>query len=330
MAIRWKDFEIPKKLQVDSKTLTKTYGKFIAEPLERGFGTTFGNSLRRIMISCIEGTAVIAIRIDGVEHEYSSLNNVVEEVPEIILNVRRLILNMEPRGEKTLVIDVEKEGAVTAADIKTDGTVEILNKDQHIATLNQKRKFHMELVVTKGRAYVPSERNKTEDSPIGLIYVDAVFSPVTRVNFSVENTRVGQMTDYDKLTLEIWTNGSILPGDALAHGAAIWKKYLDIFEAVEEEVDVEVEEKNTEISALEEKLNKDISELELSVRSANCLREANIHTIRDLVGKTESEMLKFRNFGKRSLNEINDVLVSMGLSLNMKLDKKDTTKEGDV
>ncbi|MBU0650692.1 DNA-directed RNA polymerase subunit alpha [bacterium] len=327
MGIKWKDFEIPKKLVTDEKTLSDTYGKFIAEPLERGFGTTFGNSLRRIILSSIEGAAVIAVKIDGVEHEFSSLENVVEDVPQIILNIRNLVIKMDSRENKTLIIDVNKEGDVTAADIKKVAGIEILNPDLHIATLSKKRKFYMELLISKGRGFVPTEKNKEKEAPIGLIFVDTVFSPVKRVNFTVENTRVGQMTDYDKLIIEIWTNGSVLPQDALSHGAAIWRKYLDIFEFVEEEVIEEVIEENMELSELESKLNKEISELELSVRSANCLKDANIRTIKDLVTKSESEMLKYRNFGKRSLNEINEILSRMDLSLNMKIDQMIKSKK---
>jgi DNA-directed RNA polymerase subunit alpha len=318
MGIKWKEFEIPKRLVKEE--VTDNYGKFIAEPLERGFGLTFGNSLRRILLSSVEGSAVIAVNIEGVQDEFTVLEGVQEDVTEIILNIRKLVIRMDAREKKIITIDVNKEGVVTAGDIKADGTVEVINTDLPLLTITKKRKFHMELVVAKGRGFVPAEMNKEDDLPIGLIYIDSIFSPVQRVNYDVMATRVGQMTDYDKLVLEIWTNGGIKPDEALAFSAAIWRKYLDVFDPVEEEIE-EIVEEDTELCELEQKLNKSIFELELSVRSANCLKGANIHTIKDLVTKSESEMLKYRNFGKRSLTEISAILVTMGLSLNMNLDQ---------
>lgn len=319
MGIRWKDFEIPEKLIVDEASLTSSYGNFIAEPLEGGFGTTFGNSLRRMLLSSIEGAAVIAIRIEDVEHEFSHIEDVLEDVPQIILNIRSLVLKMEGRTKKVITLNVETEGLVTAADIKTDGSVEVINPDQPLFTLNNSRKIYMELTVAKGRGFVSSEENKGEGFPIGVIPIDAVFSPVERVNFSVEDTRVVQVTDYDKLTLEIFTNGSVSPVEALNHAAAIWRKHLSIFEDIPEEKDRTEEVLTDKVSEIECKLSKDIAELELSVRSANCLTEAGIRTIHELVIKSEADMLEYRNFGRRSLIEITDVLESMDLSLNMKV-----------
>ena len=328
MGISMKNFEMPKRLVLDEATYTPTYGKFVAEPFERGYGVTVGNSLRRVLISSIEGTAVTSIRISGVHHEFSAINGVVEDVPQIILNIKKLILKSHFKIPKSMAINVEKKGAVTAKDIKTDETVEIVNPDLHIATLTKNVNFKVELEVARGRGYVPAERNKKEGQAIGIVAVDSIFTPVTKVNFFVENTRVGQITDYDRLIVEIFTNGSIEPKEALLYASNILQRHLDIFVGFgklpeEEEAPVETEEQKQ----MREKLKIPISELELSVRSSNCLREARIKTIGDLVKRSELEMLKYRNFGKKSLAEINKILVGMGLSLGMKLEGETPKKE---
>jgi DNA-directed RNA polymerase subunit alpha len=320
MGISMKNFEMPKRLMLDEATYTPTYGKFIAEPFERGYGMTIGNALRRVLISSIEGTAVTSVKIDGVHHEFSTIKGVVEDVPQIIMNIKKLVLRSHFKTPKPMFIEVSKKGEITAKDIKTDETVEILNPDLHIATLTKDAKFVMEMEVARGRGYVPSDRNKREGQPIGVIAIDSIFTPVTKVNFYVENTRVGQITDYDKLIIEVCTNSSIEPKEALLYASNIFQRHLDIFVGFgklpeEEEGPEETEEQRQ----MKEKLKVPISELELSVRSSNCLKEAKIKTIGDLVRKTELEMLKYRNFGKKSLAEINNVLTGMGLSLGMKL-----------
>ncbi len=328
MGISMKNFEMPKKLVLDDSSYTPTYGKFVAEPFERGYGVTIGNGIRRVLISSIEGTAVTSIKITGVSHEFSAIPGVVEDVPQIILNIKKLILKSHFKTPKAMFIDVDKKGEIKAKDIKTDETVEIVNPDLHIATLTKNVRFQVEMEVARGRGYVPAERNKREGQPIGVVAIDSIFTPVKKVNFYVENTRVGQITDYDKLILEVSTNGSIEPKEALLYASNILQRHLDIFvgfgKLPEEE---EVAEESEEQKQMREKLKMPISELELSVRSSNCLREAKIKTIGDLVSKTELEMLKFRNFGKKSLAEINKILVTMGLSLGMKLEAEKKKKE---
>ncbi|MFA6142432.1 MAG: DNA-directed RNA polymerase subunit alpha [Candidatus Omnitrophota bacterium] len=325
-----KNFEMPKKLVLDESTYTPTYGKFTAEPFERGYGVTVGNSLRRVLISSIEGTAVTSIKISGVHHEFSAIPGVVEDVPQIIMNIKKLILRSHFKMPKPMMINIEKKGEVTAKDIKVDETVEVINPDLHIATLTKNVSFKVEMEVARGRGYVPAERNKKEGQSIGVIAIDSIFTPVINVNFYVENTRVGQITDYDKLILEIWTNGSIEPKEALLYASNIQQRHLDIFVGFgklpeEEEEPMETEEEKQ----MREKLKIPISELELSVRSSNCLREAKIKTIGDLVKKSELEMLKYRNFGKKSLGEINKILVGMGLSLGMKTGEEKKKKESE-
>lgn len=319
MGIRWKTFEMPKRLEVEQSSLTPTYGKFIAEPFERGYGTTIGNSLRRVLISSIEGAAVTHIKIEGMLHEFATLDGVLEDGAQIVLNIKKLVLRYHGKGPKKIYIDVKKQGPVKAADIQADETVEIVNPDLVICNLTKTLVFKMEMEVGRGRGYVPAERNKQEDSPIGVVTVDSIFSPVTKVNFYVEDTRVGQITDYDRLILEVWTNGAMGPEEALLYASNIFQRHLDIFvnygELPEEEE--EEEEQNKEFIEL---IRKPISELELSVRSANCLEAASIKTIGDLVQKTEAQMLKYKNFGKKSLNEINAILASMGLHLGMTLE----------
>ena len=327
MGIAWKDFEMPKKLVCDEASYSDTYGKFTAEPFERGYGTTLGNALRRVLLSSIEGSAVTSIKIDSVHHEFSSVAGVSEDIPEIILNIKKLVLRSHSRQPKVIEIKADSKGDVKAKDIIHDETIEILNPEMHIATLTKNAKFHVEMEVGRGRGYYPAEKNKREGQPIGVIPIDSIFTPIVKINFEVENTRVGQITDYDKLILEIWTNGSVTPKDALLYSAHILEKHLDIFlnfgklpeEEMEEEVKVDEE--------LYTKLRMPVSELELSVRSANCLKEAKIKTIGELVQKNEAEMLKYRNFGKKSLAEIKEIIIGMGLGLGMKVDKKLLKKE---
>jgi DNA-directed RNA polymerase subunit alpha len=308
MGIKWRDFQLPKKLECDESTYTDMYGKFTVAPFEKGYGVTMGNSLRRVLLSSIEVSAVTSIKITG----------------EIILNVKSLVLRSHSKVPKTVFIKKDAKGEIKGKDITTDETVEVITKDMHIATLTEDLKFYMELEVGKGRGYVPQEANKRDDQVIGVIPVDSIFSPVRRVNFLVENTRVGQRTDYDKLILEIFTNGAVNPKEALLYASNILQRHLDIFvnfgqlpEEAEEEAEITKEERE-----LYEKLKLPISELELSVRSSNCLREANIKTIADLVKKSEDEMLGFKNFGKKSLTEIRELIISMGLSLGMQIDMK--------
>ena len=321
MGISWKSFEVPKKIECEKSGFSNTYGKFIAEPFERGYGSTIGNALRRVLISSIEGSAVTSVKLNGVMHEFSTIPGVTEDVTQIILNIKNLVLRSHAKSPKTIYIKAEKKAEITAEDIIHDETVEVLNPDLHIATLTKNVKFQIEMEVGRGRGYVPAERNKKEGLPIGVVPIDSIFTPVKKVNFNTENTRVGQMTDYDKLILEIWTNGSISPKDALLHAATILQKHLDIFTSmgqVPEEEEAEEEKVDEELLA---KLRVPISELELSVRSSNCLREAKINTIGDLVQETEMQMLKYRNFGKKSLTEITEIIKGLGLSLGMKIDK---------
>jgi len=329
MGIKWRDFQLPKRLECDEASYTDTYGKFSAAPFERGYGVTLGNSLRRVLFSSIEGSAVTAIKIAGVQHEFSAIPGVLEDVPEITLNIKSLVLNSHSKIPKTIYIKKDTRGEIKAKDINVDETIEIVNPNLHIATLNKDTKFAMELEVARGRGYVTAELNKKEDRAAGVIPIDSIFTPITKVNFYVENTRVGQRTDYDKLIMEIWTNGSISPKDALLYASNILQRHLDIFVnfgQLPEDVSEEEPEMSKEENALYEKLRLPISELELSVRSSNCLREANIKTIAELVKKAEDEMLGFKNFGKKSLNEIKELLTSMGLTLGMQVDPKKLKK----
>ena len=316
-----KDFQIPIRVEVDKETVSPTYGKFSAEAFERGFGTTLGNSLRRVLLSSLTGAAVTTVRIEGVLHEFSTIPGVTEDVTGIILNVKSLRMKLHTDKPKTVHLKRKGPGEAKGSDIIHDADVTILTPDLHIATLDKEATLDMEMVVKPGRGYVPAERNKEEGLPIGVIAVDSIFSPVKRVNFSVENARVGRVTDYDKLALEIWTDGAITPGDALSTAAGILKDHLDIFIHPEHlgEVpqEVQLEEQAKEIN---KHLFRSVNELELSVRAANCLKNANIKTIADLVQKTEVEMLKTKNFGKKSLNEIKEMLAEMGLSLGTKLE----------
>jgi len=315
----WRELIRPKRLEINEEAHTERYGKFECEPLERGFGLTIGNALRRILLSSLQGAAIVSVRIDEVSHEFSTINGVVEDVTDIILNLKQIRLKMHGEGPREMSLDVSGEKEVTAADIKSDSTIEILNPDQHIATLTKDGHLRMVMTVNMGKGYVSAERNKLEDDPVGTIPMDAGFSPIEKVNYRVINTRVGQITDYDKLILEIWTNGSVLPEDALAYSAKIIKEQMSIFINFEEEEEPveEVEEEESEIE--NEHLYRTVDELELSVRSANCLKNASITYIGELVQKSENEMLKTKNFGRKSLNEIKEILTDMGLSLGMKL-----------
>ena len=326
MGIRWADFEMPKKLICDEETLTPTFGRFIAEPFERGYGVTIGNSLRRVLLSSIEGAAVTSVRFDGVLHEFSTIAGVVEDVTEIVLNIKKLVLRSHTKTPKTIVLTTERKGAVTAREIQTDETIEVINPDLHIATLTKNARFHCEMEVGRGRGYVPADENKKEDRGIGTIAVDSIFTPVTKVNFKVEETRVGQITDYDRLVLDVWTNGSVSPKEALVYAANILQRHLDIFVNFGRLPEDEEEAAPAIDTELYDKLKVPVSELELSVRSANCLREASIKTIGDLVQKTDAEMLKYRNFGKKSLAEITGILAGMRLHLGMTVDAQQLKK----
>lgn len=322
MGIRWKTFEVPKRLEVEKETLTQTYGKFFAEPFERGFGTTIGNSLRRVLISSIDGAAVTNIKIEGMSHEFSSLDGVLEDGAQIVMNIKKLVFKYHGKGNRTITVDVNKEGAVTAADITADDSVEIVNPDQLICTLTKQQPFRLEMEIGRGRGYVPAEKNKAEDASIGTIPVDSIFSPIVKVNFYVEDTRVGQITDYDRLILEVWTNGATTPEEAMLYASNILQRHLDIFVNYGELPEEDEEEEEEEDSAFKELVNKPISELELSVRSANCLEAANIKTIGDLITKSEAQMLKYKNFGKKSLTEITEILTNMNLGFGMNIDEK--------
>jgi len=318
----WRILIKPKKLDVEPETLTDNYGKFIAEPLERGFGITLGNALRRVLLSSIPGASIVAVKIDGVLHEFSTIPGVLEDVTELILNLKGVVLKYRGDIPKQLSLDLEGPAEVQAKDIVTDGTVEIVNPDHHIATLGENSKLKMELWVRSGRGYVPAERNKDQTYPVGTIPMDAIFSPIRKVNFNVTNARVGGVTDYDRLILEIWTDGSILPAEAVGIAAKILKDQLSVFIPFEEKEEFYPfpEEEEAVRPELNPNLYRSVDELELSVRSANCLRTAGIKLIGELVQKTEQELLKTKNFGRKSLNEIKEILASLGLSLGMQLE----------
>ncbi len=327
----WKDLIRPKRLEVEKETLTLFYGKFTAEPFERGFGITIGNSLRRILLSSLQGAAITSVKIDGVLHEFSTIPGTKEDVTEIILNLKEVRLKLHTEGPKTIRVKAEGPKVLKAGDILTNDAVEVLNSDHYIATLSRDSKLSMEMVVKMGRGYVPAERNKEEGQPIGTIPMDAIFSPIKKVNYTVTNARVGQVTDYDKLTLEVWTDGSLNPEEAVAHAAKILKDQLSIFITFEEEEETEISypEDEEERETVNENLLRSVDELELSVRSANCLKHANIKLIGDLVQKTEAEILATKNFGRKSLNEIKEILSEMGLNLGMRLDHWPPKKSED-
>lgn len=320
----WRDLIRPKALEVERDTLTATYGKFVAKPLERGYGITLGNSLRRILLSSLQGAAITAIKVDGVLHEFSTLPGVREDITNIILNLKELRIKLHEGDKDVMHIEASGEKEIKARDIKTSSKIEILNPDLHIATLGPDGKLKMELHVKMGRGYVSAEKNKEEGMPIGMVPIDSIFTPVLKVNYTVTNARVGQMTDYDKLTLEIWTDGSVRPDDALAFSGKILKEQLQMFinfEELPEPVEEAIIEEGPKLNA---NLYRRVDELELSVRSANCLQNASIKYIGELCQRSEAEMLKTKNFGRKSLNEIKEILTSMGLALGMKLDGFET------
>ena len=318
-AKNWRELIKPKSIVIDEDSYTGSYGKFVCEPLERGFGITIGNSLRRILLSSLQGAAIVSVKFDEVVHEFSTIPGVMEDVTDIILNLKEIKLKLIDAEEALIHLSQDGEKVITAGDIETDGSVEILNSDQHIATLNKEGKLHLEMIVQMGKGYAPAMKEKGTES-IGAIPIDAIFSPIQKVNYVITNARVGQVTDYDKLTLEVWTDGSVMPEDAVAFAAKIFKEQMTPFINFEEEPEPVEEEEEEEEEKLNENLFRPVSELELSVRSANCLKNANITLIGELVQKTESEMLKTKNFGRKSLNEIKAILSEMGLSLGMKLE----------
>jgi DNA-directed RNA polymerase subunit alpha len=316
----WKQLIRPRRIDVATDTATGFYGKFMAEPLERGFGNTVGNALRRVLLSSLQGAAITSVRVEGVQHEYSAMVGVVEDVTDIILNLKEIRVRMHSPEPRVITLEVKGPKRIDASQIQTDPMVEILNKDHHIAELAENATLKMEMTVRMGKGYVPAERNLEEGAPIGTIPIDAIFSPVKKVNFTVTNARVGQQTDYDRLSLEIWTDGAILPADSLAYAAKILKDQLTVFINFDEEVEMPEEIAILEEGAINENLYKPVEELELSVRAFNCLKNADIKFIGELVQRSEQEMLKTKNFGKKSLNEIKDVLHEMGLSLGMMLE----------
>ena len=324
MAIRLSRFEMPKRVVKEEETATDNYAKFIAEPFEVGYGRTIGNSLRRVLLSSLEGAAITSVKIEGADHEFSTLPGVLEDVTDIILNLKKVLLKVYSRETRTIKISKKGPGPVTAADIETDGTVEVLNPGHHIATLDSDGVLNAELEVKIGRGYYPAEWNKTEEAEIGRIPIDSIFSPVRRVNYATANTRVGQRTDYDKLEIEVWTDGRIQPDEALTMSAAILRHNLDVFVNYDKDI-VEFEESEKQIDQeredLRKKLAMSVNEIELSVRAANCLNNANITTVGQLALKSEADMIKYRNFGKKSLNEIKDKLTELGLSLGMSFEQ---------
>jgi DNA-directed RNA polymerase subunit alpha len=317
----WRGFQKPKRLAVDTDTLTEKYGKFSAQPFERGFGTTIGNALRRTLLSSIEGAAVTAVKIEGVLHEFQSITGVVEDATDIILNLKQIPFKLIGEGPKALYLRGETPGVVTSGMIEADGDVEILDKDVYIATVSEGGKLDMEMRLKRGRGYISADKNFDSDLGLGFIPVDSVHSPVRKVNYTVDAARLGQITDYDKLTLEVWTNGSVLPADAIGLSAKLLKDHMSIFINFEEEIEDHSHAEEGRMLLRNENLNRSVEELELSVRSYNCLKNANIQTIGELVQKTEAEMLKTKNFGRKSLNEIKEILAQMGLSLGMKIDE---------
>jgi len=319
----WKGFQRPKRLEFERETLTDRFGRFYAQPFERGFGTTIGNAMRRVLLSSIEGAAITAVKIDGVLHEFSPIPGVVEDATDIILNLKQIPLKLHTDATKTLYLRVDKPGVVRAKDISTDADVEILEPEAHIATIAEHGKLHMELRMKRGRGYVSADKNFDVDLGIGWIPIDSVHSPVKKVNYLVEAARLGQTTDYDKLTVDVWTNGSVTARDAVSLAAKLIRDHLNIFVNLED-ADEEAQEGQADQQravVANENLDKSVEELELSVRSYNCLKNANIRTIRELVQKTEAEMLRTKNFGRKSLNEIKEILHGMGLSLGMRLDQ---------
>jgi DNA-directed RNA polymerase subunit alpha len=323
----WKGFQKPKRLATDTETLNDKYGRFWAQPFERGFGTTIGNALRRVLLSSIEGAAITAVKIEGVLHEFQSITGVVEDATDVILNLKQVPFKLNGEGPKAIYLRADQPGIVTSGQIETDSDVEILDKSVYIATVSEGGKLDMEMRLKRGRGYVSADKNFDEDLGLGFIPIDSVHSPVRKVNYTVEAARLGQITDYDKLTLEVWTNGSVNPADAIGLAAKLLKDHMTIFINFEEEIEPSMigssssEDRSGKPQIRNENLNRSVEELELSVRSYNCLKNANIQSIGELVQKTEAEMLKTKNFGRKSLNEIKEILATMGLSLGMKIDE---------
>jgi len=327
----WKGFQKPKRLEVEKETLTPVFGRFFAEPFERGYGTTIGSALRRILLSSIEGAAVTAVKIEGVLHEFTSIPGVVEDTTDIILNLKQIPFRAHSDRPETLTLSVDGPCVAKAGDVKAGANVEVLDPQVQVATLSDEGKLSMEMRLQRGRGYVSAERNFDDDLAIGYIPIDSVHSPVVKVNYTVGDARLGQTTDYDKLTLEVWTNGSLAPQDAVAMAAKLLKDHTSIFINFEETPEEDFDFPTTEDERLMEQLNRSVEELELSVRSYNCLKNADIRLIGDLVTKTEGEMLKTKNFGRKSLNEIKDLLAEMGLSLGMNIDfQRMKTRTGQV
>jgi len=320
MPVRLGRFEMPKRLQKDEASATPTYAKFIADPFETGYGHTVGNSLRRVLLSSLEGAAITSVKIDGAMHEFTTVEGVTEDVTDIVLNLKRVKFKAHTRDEQVLLLSVNKEGAVTAGDIQLNQGIEVVNPDQLICTIDKKKKLEMELTVKVGRGFCPGDENKKPGQAIGVVAIDSLFSPVTRVRYGVEAARVGNRTDYDRLVLEIWTDGRITPDDALTQASAILAHHLDVFVGYDKnaiEFEEAADKQDDEKAKLKKLLNMSVNEIELSVRAANCLNNANITTVGQLAMKTEQEMLKYRNFGKKSLNEIKEKLTSLNLSLGM-------------
>ncbi len=323
MPVRLGRFELPKRLAKDEAVSKDNFASFVAEPFETGYGHTIGNSLRRVLLGSLEGAAITSVKIDGAMHEFTTIEGVVEDVTDVVLNLKKVKFRLHSRETQTLLLSANKEGAVTAADIQVNQNVEVINPTQHICTLDKKKKLDMELEVKVGRGFCPGDENKKTDQAIGVIAIDSLFSPVTRVRYKVESARIGQRTDYDKLILDIWTDGRISPDDALTQASAILQHHLDVFVGYDKNaVEFEEEQKpqDDEKLKLRKLLNMSVNEIELSVRAANCLNNANITTVGQLALKTEQEMLKYRNFGKKSLNEIKEKLSTLGLTLGMNID----------
>ena len=320
--ILWKGFQKPKRLACNLETLTATYGEFSAQPFERGFGTTIGNSLRRVLLSSIEGAAITAVKIEGVLHEFSPIPGVVEDATDIILNLKQVPLRLHGEGPKTLTLSVDKPGPVKASQIRTDADVEVLNPDVYLATISEGGKLSVEMRIKHGRGYISADQNFDEDLAIGYIPIDSVHSPVRKVNYTVEPARLGQVTDYDKLNLKVWTNGAVSPQDSVGLSAKLLKDHMAIFINFEEKPAAYEEAAGAGMEIRNENLNRSVEELELSVRSYNCLKNANIHTIGELIIKSEQEMLRTKNFGRKSLNEIKEILSTMGLGLGMRVDER--------
>lgn len=320
--MKWKGLQMPKGVETEESTFSGRYGKFIVQPLERGFSHTLGNALRRVLLSSLQGAAITSVKVDGVLHEFSTIPGVVEDITEIVLNLKEVRIRLDGNSPKKVAIGARGRGELKAGDLQTDDDFKILNPEHHVATLAEDADLRMELTIGTGRGYVPAEQNKRPDQPIGTIPIDSIFTPITKVNYRVEDVRVGQRTDYDKLILEVWTDGSIAPDDAVAFAAKIIKDHLMLFINFEEEpMEVETEEVDEEVLRIRNLLEMSVDELELSVRASNCLRAAKIKTLGDLVQKTEADMLKYRNFGRKSLSELDSILRELGLSFGMDVKK---------